>query len=243
MMNRLLFFFFLSVLGCAHEPSPETIVRPYQGAGYEQFFLPELPGWANGSLSAGCARSLSVRYVDHAALQRLQGLDFVQRVELQTQFNRKWHERYGVFVKSLTPREEEVLFFETLERVRGGVRDLKFPAGRTTHLVWWDQLQVRAKAAQFLEKLAQQGNPIVLVSLCADAQSLDVWIEAQRLSELGLSTFGAESFGPYDMDANLRYGVQAPLMAFFPFERSTLWVVGGVPPEFPVGFNVRYIEE
>ncbi len=238
---RILVFF--SFLGCAHEPTVESIVRPYQGAGHEQFFLAELPSWANGSLSAGCARTLSIRYLEHGMLQRIHGLDFIQRVELQTQFNRKWQERYGAAVKALTPREEELLFLETLEQVRGGVRELKFPSGRVTHLVWWDQLQVRAKAAAFLEKLSREGNPIVLVSLCTDARGIDVWLESQKLGDFGISAFGAESFGPYDIDANLKYGVQAPLMAFFPFERSTLWVVGGLPPEFPVGFNLRYIEE
>jgi hypothetical protein len=217
--------------------------EPYQTAGTEQFFLPELPTWANGSLSANCARDVSVRYLDHGPIEKLHALDFISRVELQTQFNRKWKQRYSSTTHAITPQEEAVLFLETLELVKSGLKELRFPAQGPLHVVWWDQLKDRARAQSWLMNLANQGNPIVLVSLCTDSDGLDRWIEAQKLGELELFTMGVESAGPFDLESGIKSGVLIPLTAFFPRERTTLWTVGHAPAEFPVGYNVRNVEE
>ena len=238
--------YLISLLFLASCTSPSVMKlpsEPYQTAGTEQFFLPELPTWANGSLSANCARNVSVRYLDHSPMEKLHALDFVSRVELQTQFNRKWKQRYSSSTKVITPQEESVLFLETLEQVKSGLKELRYPAQGPMHLVWWDQLKDRVRAKPWLMNLANQGNPIVLVSLCTDDNGLDRWIEDQKLEELGLFTMGAESAGPFDSESGIKSGVVMPLSAFFPRERTTLWTVGHPPAEFPVGYNVRNVEE
>lgn len=231
------------VASCA-TPEPTTLpVTPYQTSGVEQFFLPELPSWANGNVNAACMRDVSIRFLDHAPLEKLHALDFRQRVEVQTQFNRKWRERYSSQTKSLSPQEEAVLLLETLEQVKGGLTELKYPSTGPIHLVWWDQVSVRAHAQAWLTKLADEGSPIVLVSLCRDSVALEAWVLEQKLDELGLFTFGAESLTPFDADGSPRPGPVAPLSSFFSIERSTIWVVGTAPAEFPTGYNIRNVEE
>jgi hypothetical protein len=216
---------------------------PFQGAGTEQFFRPELPTWANGSLSAQCARTFSVRFLDHEPLEKIHALTFLQRVELQTQFNRKWKERYAAGAASLTPQEEAVLFLESLEQVKGGLKELRFPTNLPLHVVWWDPIQDAAFAKSWLQNLGNQGNPVVLVSLCTDAAGIDAWVTAQELGDYSFFTLGAESLGPRALSGNLQGGAAMPLDAFFPRERTTLWVAGGLPAEFPSGYNVKTLED
>ncbi|MFP5458305.1 MAG: hypothetical protein ACLGG7_06195 [Bacteriovoracia bacterium] len=231
------------VVSCA-TPAPTNLpVTPYQTSGVEQFFLPELPSWANGNVNAACMRDVSIRFLDHAPLEKLHALDFRQRVEVQTQFNRKWRERYSAETKSLSPQEEAVLLLETLEQVKGGLTELRYPSTGPIHLVWWDQLYLRANAPSWLAKLADEGTPIVLVSLCRDGLALEKWVAEQKLDELGLFYFGAESLAPYDADGSQRPGPVAPLNTFFSIDRSTIWVVGTAPSEFPAGYNIRNVEE
>lgn len=236
----LLFF----LVACSGAPNTIDLgPMPYQSGGTEQFFLPELPTWANGSLSAQCARTFSVRFLDHGPLEKIHALTFVQRVELQTQFNRKWKERYAAGSASLTPQEEAVLFLEALEQVKGGLKDLRFPTNLPLHIVWWDNIQNEKYTKAWLQNLGNQGNPVVLVSLCTDVVGIEAWIAANGLEEYSFFSMGAESLGPTAMDNSTKAGPMMPLDAFFPRERSTLWVAGSVPAEFPSGYNVKTVED
>ena len=234
----------LLLAACTSAPRPVEIgPLPYQSGGTEQFFLPELPTWANGSLSAQCARTFSVRFLDHGPLEKIHALTFNQRVELQTQFNRKWKERYAAGTGSLTPQEEAVLFLESLEQVKGGLKDLRFPANLPLNVVWWDPIQSKPFTKAWLQNLGNQGNPVVLISLCTDVAGIEAWITKQDLGEYSFFSMGAESLGPTGMDGGLRGGAMMPLDAFFPRERTTLWVAGSVPAEFPSGYNVKTLED
>ncbi len=220
--------------------------NPYQGAGHERFFLAELPAWANGSVSAGCARGLSVRYLDFVALERTHGLDFRQRVELQTQFNLKWRERFGgKHAPSLSPQEEMVFFQETLGQVKGGQRHYRFPGNVPTQLVWWDVLRARPNAGAWLTKLSDSGDAVVLVSLCEASDSLQAWLEEKNLVELGLFTLGAEALNPQRPNGSNAFGPVMPLDALFVPARTTLWKPGAAPypVEFTAGLPVKKIEE
>ena len=42
---------------------------------------------------------------------------------------------------------------------------------------------------------------------------------------------------------NSRFKLLMPLDAFFARERTTLWVAGSVPAEFPSGYNVKTVED
>lgn len=231
------------LISCTSPSVMKLPTEPYQTAGTEQFFLPELPTWINGSLSANCSRNVSVRYLDHAPLEKLHALDFGTRLELQTQFNRKLKERYASTSQQFTPQEEAVLFLETLEQVKSGFKELRFPNQGPIHVIWWDELVVRARAKNWLEKLANEGNPIVLVSLCVPQSDIEKWVTEVKLEDLGLFSLGAESAGPFDPERGQRTGVVMPLSHLFPRERTTLWVVGNLPVEFPNGYNVRNVED
>ncbi|MBY0515302.1 MAG: hypothetical protein K2P81_00230 [Bacteriovoracaceae bacterium] len=241
-MKFLLVLVLLSA--CSSEPvrvdNPST---PYQTAGNEQFFLPELPAWVNGSLSAQCLRSQSVRYMDYTALEKIHGLDFKQKVELQTQYNRKLKERYSSNSLALSPQEESVLFLESLELVKGGLKDLRFPTNSSIHLVWLDSFNKELFAKKWLEKLGNKGEPVVLISLCQTASKMEDWIEEQELDDYGFYLLGIESMGPSKVNGEMAGGAIMPLDAFFPFQSTTLWIKGIQPAEFPNGYTSKIVED
>jgi hypothetical protein len=176
------------LLSCAHQPDSSFRPELYQSGGVEQFWLAELPTWANGNLAASCERDFSVKYLHHEAIEKTYGLDFSDRVELQAQYNRKLKQRYGR--KLITPREESSLFLQTLEQVKGGVRDHNFPKRGHVHLVWWDQISKKSNAKKWLRKLTQGGDPIVLVSFCQDSLQLEAWIEESKFADDGFFSYG-----------------------------------------------------
>jgi hypothetical protein len=217
----------------------------YQGAGHEQFFLPELPSWANGSVGASCRRDFSVRYLDYQALGKVHGLDFRQRVELQSQFNLKWRERFANKPSLvLTPQEESVMFMEVLGQVKGGIKEFRFPAGATFQLVWWDSLKDKKDFKPWLRLLSDRGDAVVLVSVCADTDALETWVTKQKLDDLGVFVFGSETLNPMRADGKLVAGLVSPLEAYFPVVKSTLLKgKNNYPGEFITGYPVKTVED
>lgn len=216
----------------------------YQGAGHEQFFLAELPNWANGSVAASCRRDFSIRYLDYDALAKVHGLDFIQRVELQSQFNLKWREKYSSKTNLvITPQEESVMFMEVLGQVKGGIKELRFP-NANFQLVWWDSLKMKMNFKQWLRLLADRGDAVVLVSLCADSNSLERWVADQKLDDLGVFVFGAEVQNPMRANGIIVAGLVSPLEAFFPTAKSTLLKgKDNYPGEFITGYPVKTVED
>lgn len=247
-MKSLLLVVMFILAGCStssKDPFPEAKSQPFQSTGHEQFFLAELPHWANGSVSARCQRTFSVRFMDYAALGRVHALDFIQRVELQTQFNLKWRERFsGKTALVLTPQEEGNLFLEIMAQVKSGVKVLRFPQGVKTNIVWWDSLTGKANLKKTLTNLSEEGNPVVLVSLCEGSDTLEKWLEQEELDGQGLFTFGAEALGPMQADGTTVAGLVTPLNAFFETTRTTIWMGGSIyPVEFPIGYTVKTVED
>lgn len=239
----VLMFIFVGCSTPSQDPFPQTQAKAFQTGGQERFFLAELPFWANGSVSASCQRSFSVRFMDYSTLEKVHGLTYVQRVELQTQFNLKWRERFsGKKAVTLTPQEEATLFLETLAQVKSGLRELRFPEGKI-NLVWWDSLSAKPKFKQWLMNLTNQGHAIVLVSLCEGSDTLEKWIEDNEFTGGGIFALGAESLGPTRPDGSVVAGLVSPLEAFFEQKRTTLWMGGLIyPAEFPMGYSVKKVE-
>lgn len=238
---RLVILFLLTLSSCSTPGGSEFAVDPYQSGGTEQFWLAELPNWANGNVSAQCARDFSAHFVNHDALEKIHGLSYAQRVELQAHFNRQLRLKYGS--KLLTPREESALFLQSMEQVKAGIREFNYPNRGNVHLVWWDQIHKKESSTRWLRKLAQTGDPIILLSLCLDSTQLENWVNQSELSEVGLFSFGFESLTNLTKSGEPVFGLTLPIDVLFPQERATLWVVNHPPAEFPTGYNVRTMEE
>lgn len=88
-MDKLLVVCLLILVSCASSTlvprDPESV---YRGAGVEQYFLPELPRWANYSQVGKCQKSIPIRYLDFEKLASSYNFSYFENVQLQLTFNK-----------------------------------------------------------------------------------------------------------------------------------------------------------
>lgn len=216
-MKYLSFLALLSLLSCGTSGTKQTIdpATGYRTSGVEQFFLPELPAWANYSAPGQCLKASSFTYLNFPKLKEVYQLNYVQMVELQAQYNERLENYFrSTAVRFLKPMEEASFFSNTLEQVRGGVRSLKLPPVAQVEVIWLEsftlkEIKALAKSERFNEKLP------ILFSSCHSKQSLALWIAQSGLEEAGFYTLTAEWLSPYDSAAELKAGLKVELAELF----------------------------
>jgi len=198
-MKYFYYFLLLILISCGSQPiKQQNSDLIYQTSGTEQFFLAELPIWANFSQEGQCYRSSSNRYLDFKKIHQVYQLSYIEMVELQAQFNDTLEKYFrSAAVRFLKPMEEASMFTNTLEKVRGGVRLLKIPSSvKKVDIIWLESFEVGA-----LQKMVQDGKfdeelPI-LFSSCHNRQSLYQWITANGLDQVGFHLLPSEYLTPF----------------------------------------------
>ncbi len=183
----------------------------YRTSGLEQFFLPEMPYWANFSQPGKCFKATSFHYLDFMKLKEAYQLSYTEMVELQAQYNERLENYFrSTAVRFLKPVEEASFFSNTLEQVRGGVRSLKLPPVREVEVIWLESYDVNelkrlSKSERFNEKLP------ILFSSCHSKQSLNQWLMQEGLEDAGFQTITAEWLSPYSSANELKAGLRVEL--------------------------------
>lgn len=187
----------------------------YRTSGVEQFFLAELPKWANFSAPGECFKTSSFTYFNFSKLKEAYQLNYQQMVELQAQYNERLENYYrSTAVRFLKPVEEASFFSNTLEQVRGGVRSLKLPPVTEVEVIWLEsytteEIKKLAKAERFNERLP------ILFSSCHSKQSLSQWIASEQLEDVGFYTLSAEWLSPYSSMGEMKAGLKLELSELF----------------------------
>jgi hypothetical protein len=208
-MKFLLYSALLALISCGGGEVKRNIEETsYRTSGVEQFFLPELPAWANSSPSGRCFKSSSFHYMDFAKLSKNYQLSYGEMVELQAQYNDRLESYFrSTAVRFLKPVEEASFFANTLEQVRGGVRQLKLPPVDEVDVIWLDgyiadnkvaDLKAMAKSGKFDERLP------ILFSACLSKQALSNWLSEQNLDQIGFYLLSAEWLNPYTSQLTLK---------------------------------------
>ena len=207
----------LALISCGSEIVKKNYdTSGYRTSGVEQFFLAELPSWANFSAAGGCFKTSSFHYLDFSKLKDAYQLNYPQMIELQAQYNERLENYFrSTAVRFLKPVEEASFFSNTLEQVRGGVKSFKLPQVNEVEVIWFesftpDELKALAKSERFNEKLP------ILFSSCHSKQSLNQWIMQEQLEEVGFQTITAEWLSPFDSNAKLKAGLRLELSGLFP---------------------------
>jgi hypothetical protein len=162
----------LFIFAACTTPAPKSEPKPsldmsFQTAGVEQYFLPEPPAWMNFSQNGECYFNNRRIYLDFSRLHSTYQLTLAELIEFQVQINEKFNQsRKHISAERVTPREEAHLFYEVLERVRGGVKRLKLPTAMSTRIIW--------KESKIPQKIL--GSDI-LASLCMSTSELEAWLE------------------------------------------------------------------
>ena len=213
-MKYLNFFLLLGLISCSNgvvrEINPD---QPYRTSGLEQFFLPELPTWANASASGQCFKKHSFNYLDFSKLASTYELNYQQLIELQAQYNERIESYFrSTAVRFLKPVEEAAFFSNTLEQVRGGVRHFKIPdAAKNVDIIWLDSFIYNNRVDE-LKKMATSGRfderlPVIFTS-CFSRQDLNQWLIENNLDQEGFYSLSAEWLNPYGSDLKLSPGLR-----------------------------------
>lgn len=212
-MKFLSFSLLLILISCSNgEVRQEVTDTPYRTSGLEQFFLPELPKWANASASGQCFKKHSYQYLDFNKLASVYQLTYPELVELQAQYNERLEAYFrSTAVRFLKPVEEAAFFSNTLENVRGGVRHFKIPQVAAVDVIWLDRY-IALDQVKELKKMNEMGRfderlP-VLFSSCLSKQDLNQWLIENNLDQVGFYTLTAEWLTPYGSDLTMKAGLQ-----------------------------------
>lgn len=187
----------------------------YQTSGVEQYFLTELPHWANGSLEGQCMKASSFTYLDFPKLAKSYELSYVQMTELQAQYNHRLESYFrSTSVRFLKPVEQASFFSNSLEQVRSGTRQLKLPQVKDIDVIWLegfiqagkqDEIKKMADAGRFDERLP------IIYSSCLSHQGLNQWLSEHNLEQVGFYLLSAEWLNPYGSDLGLKPGLSLEL--------------------------------
>lgn len=216
-LNSLLL---LSLISCSSveekKNTSSTLDHPYRTSGVEQFFLPELPGWANSSESGACFKSNSFQYLDFAKVNANYQLSYVEMLELQAQYNKRREDYFrSTAYRFLKPVEEASFFNNTLQEVRGGVRLLQVPEVPVVDLVWLESFLQDERGLELLTQMSAAGKfddrPVILYSSCLSYMRLNQWVMESGLENVGFFILSAEWLTPYSSDFTLKTGMKVEL--------------------------------
>jgi hypothetical protein len=213
-MKFLSFSLLLILISCGTGGVRQEVTdSPYRTSGLEQYFLPELPTWANNSASGQCFKKHSFHYLDFTKLGSVYELKYVDLVELQAQYNERLEAYFrSTAVRFVKPVEEAAFFSNTLENVRGGVKHFKLPPiAREVDVIWLDRY-ISLNQVKELKKMNEMGRfderlP-VLFSSCLSKQDLNQWLIENNLDQVGFYTLTAEWLTPYGSDLQMKAGLQ-----------------------------------
>lgn len=248
----LVLFNFLILQACQspyHAQEKKQINEVYIPSGAEQYFLPELPAWANVSELAGCRRIDNIRFLDFNRLNKSYGLDLEKLVQLQLMFNNNLKKMVVDFNKidrySNAKKDEELLFFNSLDKIQGGVKEFLAPEFKQIHLVWIDDFVGDKTRVERLKNLINSetfaaGFP-VFVSTCLSARELERFMVENGLSEQNIKLVSSEFLTPFQDDLNLGTHQNMPLGKLFKESQALFFYTtkNVIPSEFKGSFKLK----
>ncbi|MFP5386831.1 MAG: hypothetical protein ACLGHN_12175 [Bacteriovoracia bacterium] len=213
-MKYLNCFLLLILISCSNgEVRQAPVDSPYRTSGLEQYFLPELPTWANSSASGQCFKRSPFQYLEFPKLNITYQLEYQELVELQAQYNERLEAYFrSTAVRFLKPVEQAAFFTNTLENVRGGVRSFKIPPeAKKVDIIWLDRY-VALNLVSELSKMNEMGRfdervPVLFTS-CFSKQDLNQWLIENNLDQVGFYSITAEWLSPFGSDLQIKPGLQ-----------------------------------
>ena len=209
--------------------------------GLANYFLPELPSWANFSMSGQCHRDSSVKYVDMNKLRRSYDLTYEHAIHIQLMFNYELNKlRANKYVTKVTFEQEEKLFYNVSQKVQENIKAFKVPRFKRVHLIWIDPLIETGRLKTVLNSTEMElGHPVFL-SLC-----LSRLVMEKKLIELGLNgknirLISSELLSPYDDGNRQNYEYNLYINNLFSNDKELyFYVPKGMKRPFEVKGNFK----
>ena len=220
-MKFLSFSLLLTLISCSGgEVRKEVRDAPYRTSGLEQYFMPELPTWANSSASGQCFKKHSFQYLDFSKLANVYQLSYADLIELQAQYNERLEAYFrSTAVRFVKPVEQAAFFTNTLENVRGGVKSFKLPpVANKVDIIWLDRY-IALNLVPEIKKMNDLGRfderlPILFTS-CLSKQDLNQWLIENNLDQVGFYSLSAEWLSPFGSNLELKPALHLEVKKLF----------------------------
>ncbi len=212
------FLVLILAISCSRAPLKDNSTSPFYSSGIEQFFLPELPNWANFSVSGKCFRSLPIQYLDFRKLKLSYDLTYSQLVDLQILFNQKKSEKLSeAEEKFLKPVEEMALFSEMLEQVKSNLRPFKVYETHKYNLLWLEGYLEQKSVKDLSDYLDQEDfsqDPTIIYSSCKSRWELEKWLSDNNIEFESFSLIGADSLVAFNFEIKNIPGLKLDLKSY-----------------------------
>jgi hypothetical protein len=256
-INKPIIFLFIILLNsCAIAVRPgdmgsKDLDYYFQTSGAVEFFLPQLPAWANASASANCHRNTAVRYLDFRTLKSSYNFSYIQLINFQHIFNVEQNELIKTFgPHAQGPSEEEKLFYKVSDKVQAGHYSFILPEFPLINLIWIDHILMKGPniGGRMLEAIYQNpsvanGHPVWL-SLCYSNQEMLQWLVNAKLDGLNAKWITSEFFAAFNQDAVPMPSLQLDITSFFGTGKKVNFFVPDLskkPVEVIGTFNLKKI--
>lgn len=207
----ILFLFIFT--SCASKTQSRSMENYYSPTGVDQYFLNDLPKWANFDDRAGCYRESNIRYFDLNALMKSYKLNYNQSLQVQASFNEEFL-KIGKNSKAPMLKEEELLFYKVNEKVASKIIFFDPPVFDRIHLIFLDEVlgdpKKEKKLKDFLNSSVNDSGVPILVSLCLTRDEIE-----KKYPDFNTKMITAELFSVYDGEGNATPGFKFDLSKFF----------------------------
>ena len=216
----------------------------YQNSGVVQYFLSELPTWANSYSEGACHRNFSVRYFNMKSLRESYRYEYSDSLQFQYIYNLlSAAKSKSAGVDKLRPQDEEIIFFEASNRIQSNFFPFRVPKFQTVSLIWVDPILAQKGEIKKLLSRADimKGHP-VLISNCLGAIELRSWLSSQGIADENIRLIPTEMFSPYDIDGELSTSISIDVSDLFTKQQDIyFYIPKGKRPESINGkFKQRY---
>ena len=248
-MNRMIFLLVLfSSCARVQQISKTHLDRVHIASKINQYFLADLPHWANFSEQGKCRRNENIRFLHYAHLNQSFSYNYSFVAYLQLLFNEKYREsRKHLQRDFLSPRMEEKIFFQAQDEINSGILPFHLPGLKRVHLLWIDPALKNPRYQEALKNILNtddfyQGHPI-LVSQCLNRDQMGLLIHSLTQEDVGFRFISSEMFSPFDQNFNLTHEFQLSLDTILSGKKIILYTIGDWYPTALKGlFKIKRIK-
>ena len=206
----------------------------YMSSGEVNYFLPELPYWANYSNSGRCHLDKSVRYLNFEKLRRSLLLSYEEAMQMQLMFNHELQlAESKEHIKIVDFKSEEKMFYDISQKIQQNIRTFKVPKFSRIHVIWVDHFLASPQELKKIlnKKEMDQGHP-VLLSMCLSYKGLENYLKQNKLDNKNIRIISSELFTPYNKNNEFNYQFNLNLDDLFRSKKNVyLYLKKGL--EFP----------